>query len=159
MQSADAPPNGTAGGAIQAILPDPALGANTMFAASVNGGVFRTTDGGTTWTALTDKQASLSIASLGLDPTDASGRTIIAAVGITSRGSGRNANPEGGGGARPGLLYATDGGASGGALGPPTPAGKGVMGAAARGTPILAATFGAQDPTATQTSAGALYGL
>jgi hypothetical protein len=42
MQSADAPPNnGTAGGAIQAILPDPALGANTMFAASVNGGVGR----------------------------------------------------------------------------------------------------------------------
>src|SRR5262249_22367745 len=101
MQSADATPNGTAGGAIEAILLDPKLGANTMFAASVNGGIFRTTDGGTTWTPLTDKQASLSIASLGLDPADPTGRTIVAGVGITSNGSWDNHNnaaPQGRGG-------------------------------------------------------------
>jgi hypothetical protein len=46
VQSGDAMPNGSEGGAIQAVLPDPALGANTIFAGSVNGGVFVTNDGG-----------------------------------------------------------------------------------------------------------------
>src|SRR5262249_37719109 len=158
MQSADAPPNGTADGAIQAILPDPALGANTMFAASVNGGVFRTTDGGTTWTALTDKQASLSIASLGLDPTDATGRTIIAGVGITSNGNWvSNGAFQGRGGAQTGLLYTTNGGTSWSSLDASALAGQSVIGVAARGSTILAATFEVQDTTITQTSRGALY--
>jgi hypothetical protein len=82
-QSADAAPNGTEAGAIQAILPDPALGASTIFAASPNGGIFVTTNNGATWKPLTDNQASLSIASLGLDPTDPTGKTIIAGVGVT----------------------------------------------------------------------------
>ena len=64
VQSGDAPPNGTVGGAVQAILLDPALGAQTMFIGGVNGGIWRTTDGGASWKALTDNQASLSIASL-----------------------------------------------------------------------------------------------
>src|SRR5262249_13738979 len=134
MQSADAPPQqGTAGGAIEAILPDPKLGANTMFAASVNGGIFRTDNGGTTWTPLTDKQASLSIASLGLDPMDPTGRTIVAGVGITSNGGWDNFNndaPQGRGGERTGLLYTTDGGASWRALGASALAGQSVIGVA-----------------------------
>ena len=89
VQSGDAPPNGkngTVAGAVQAILLDPALGSQTMFIGGVNGGIWRTTNGGTTWKALTDNQASLSIASLGLDPTDPAGKTLIAGVGITSSG-------------------------------------------------------------------------
>src|SRR5579871_6678600 len=42
VQSGDAPPNGTGAGAVQAILPDPVLGANTYFVASPNGGVWVT---------------------------------------------------------------------------------------------------------------------
>src|SRR5450756_369573 len=38
VQSADQTPNGTEAGAITAILPDPALGANTFFVGSPNGG-------------------------------------------------------------------------------------------------------------------------
>ena len=54
---------------MQAILLDPALGAQTMFIGGVNGGIWRTTNGGASWKALTDNQASLSIASLAFDPT------------------------------------------------------------------------------------------
>src|SRR5450756_1399257 len=87
VQSADQTPNGTEAGAITAILPDPALGANTFFVGSPNGGVWLTTNGGTSYTPLTDKQSSLSVATLGLDPTDPTGKTIIAALGVTSNGA------------------------------------------------------------------------
>src|SRR3981189_947184 len=61
---AGAPPQGPGGGAVQAILLDPALGSQTMFVGGVNGGIWRTTNGGASWTSLADHQASLSIASL-----------------------------------------------------------------------------------------------
>src|SRR5689334_19407692 len=38
--AADLTPNGTAAGAVQAVLLDPALGAGTIFAGSPNGGIF-----------------------------------------------------------------------------------------------------------------------
>src|SRR5471030_2065951 len=50
VQSGDAPPNGTGAGAVQAILPDPMLGANTYFVGSPNGGVWVTNNGGASWT-------------------------------------------------------------------------------------------------------------
>src|SRR5919198_3442903 len=50
VQSADAPPNGSVAGAVQAILFDPALGSQTMFIASPTGGIWRSSNGGTTWT-------------------------------------------------------------------------------------------------------------
>jgi hypothetical protein len=131
-QSADAAPNGSEAGAIQAILPDPALGAGTIFAGSPNGGVWVTTNDGTTWRSLTDRQASLSIASLALDPTDPSGKTIIAGIGITSSSSL--------GGAQTGILYTTNGGSSWSALGTANFAGQNVIGVEARGNTILAGT-------------------
>jgi len=81
--AADLTPNGTAAGAVQAFLLDPALGANTMFAGSPNGGIWMSSNGGVNWTALTSNQASLSISSLSLDPTDTKGNTIIAGIGMT----------------------------------------------------------------------------
>src|SRR5262249_56833387 len=51
------------------------------------------------------------------------------------------------------------GGASWSALGGSALAGQSVIGVAARGNTILAATFEVQDTTVTQTSSGALYGL
>ena len=142
VQSADAAPNGTGAGAVQAILPDPALGANTYFVGSPNGGVWTTSNGGTTWTPLTDKQSSLSIASLGLDPTDPTGKTIIAGIGITDNGEYSQFNLKlGEGGAQTGLLYTTNGGATWSNLGGTTLAGQSVIGVEARGNTILAATF------------------
>ena len=54
--SGDNPPNGTVSGAIEAIATDP-TNANIIYAGSVNGGVWKTTDGGATWTPLTDQKS------------------------------------------------------------------------------------------------------
>ena len=147
--SADQSPNGTTAGAIQAILPDPALGAQTLFAGSPNGGIWISNNFGNTWTALTDKQASLSIASLGLDPTDSTGKTIIAGVGITDNGEYSQFNvAQGRGGAQTGLLYTTDAGATWRALSlPAANANESVVGVAARGNTLLAATYEVQNAT------------
>ena len=166
VQSGDAPPNGTVpngtvAGAVQAILLDPALGPQTMFIGGVNGGIWRTTDGGATWKALTDRQASPSIASLALDPSDPTGKTLIAGVGITSNGGWSYV---GGvtsrGGARTGVLYSTDGGETWSARGGgPYLTGQSVIGVAAMGDTILAATFEEQEPRRTIANSGASYGL
>jgi len=162
--SIDVPPNGTSTGAVQAILLDPALGADTMFIATPNGGIWSTTDGGASWTPLSDDQASLSIASLGLDVTDPTGKTLIAGVGLTSNGiwddNNRGTTDGGSGGLLTGLLYSTDGGKDWVALGGEALSGQSVIGVAARGDTILAATFDVHAPTLTQVgSDGALYGL
>ena len=118
VQSADASPNGSESGAVQTILPDFALGANTYFAGTPNGGIWITTNGGTSWKPLTDNQASLSIGSLSLDPTDITGKTLIAGIGITDNGEYSQFNLNGGrGGPATGLLYSTNGGTSWSSLG------------------------------------------
>ncbi|MDP2378804.1 autotransporter domain-containing protein [Reyranella sp.] len=148
IQSNDAPPNGTVGGAIQAVLPHP-TDPNTMYVGGVNGGIWVTHNGGTSWTPLSDKERSLSIASLAFDPTDAARGTLIAGIGITSNGLvGDNR-----GGQQIGLLYSNNGGSSwteidGGVL-----AGKSIVGVAARGSTLLAAASEPHDAAA----AGGLY--
>jgi hypothetical protein len=107
VQSGDAIPNATTSGAIQAVLPDP-NNANRLFIGSVNGGVWSTTNGGTTWRPLTDNQASLSIASLAFNSTNS--QQIYAGVGLVSNGMFGNKDPAGRGGARTGLLWSNDGG-------------------------------------------------
>ena len=156
---------GTVAGAVQAILLDPMLGPNTMFIGSPNGGIWETTNGGTTWTPLTDHQASLSIASLALDPTDSTGKTLIAGIGITSSGvfdRFNRTNGDGSGGLQTGLLLSTDGGKDWTPIGATTLAGQSVIGVAATGSgttmTIMAATFEEGDPTLTQVN-GASYGL
>src|SRR5262252_9008941 len=102
VQSGDAPPNGNVAGAVGPVVADP-VNANTLFVGTPWGGIWKTTNGGTTWTPLTDKQASLSISSLAFDPTDPTRNTLIAGTGLTANGSvlGLSAS----GGLRNGLLY------------------------------------------------------
>jgi len=45
-----------------------AVDANTVYAGAATGGIWKTTDGGTTWTALTDSQDSLAIGHIAIDP-------------------------------------------------------------------------------------------
>jgi hypothetical protein len=115
---ADKSPNGTDAGAVQAVLLDPALGAGTIFAASPNGGIWMTTNNGATWSPVSSNQASLSIASLSLDLTDSTGKTIIAGVGMVDNGEySQNNLFNGRSGALTGLLYTANGGQTWSALG------------------------------------------
>lgn len=161
VQSADALPNGTVHGAVEAIVTDPALGANTFFIGTPNGGIWKTTNGGTTWTPLTSNLASLSIASLSVDPTDTSGQTLIAGIGLTSAGTVCSTGAcffTGSGGQRDGLLYTTNGGTTWSQLGGATLAGQTVDSVAARGSVIMAATFEESFfSTPAQRTVGGLY--
>src|SRR5712675_1679332 len=83
IQSGNTPPNGNVARAVGPVVADP-LDANTLYVGTPGGGVWKTTNGGTTWTPMTDNQASLSISSLALDPTDSTHQTLIAGTGLTS---------------------------------------------------------------------------
>jgi uncharacterized protein (TIGR03437 family) len=54
-------------GRVMALAVDPRSN-DTVYAGAAEGGVWKTTDGGTTWTPLTDNQPSLAIGSIVLDP-------------------------------------------------------------------------------------------
>ncbi|MGZ5911119.1 MAG: WD40/YVTN/BNR-like repeat-containing protein [Reyranella sp.] len=151
IQSADAPPNGTTSGAVQAIITDP-TNPNTMYIGATNGGVWVTRNGGASWTPLSDNQRSLSIASLSVDPTNPN--VLIAGTGITSNGFiGGTGDVASRGGPRIGILYSTSGGSSWSELGGATLAGKSIVGVAARGSTILAAAAEPWDANA----AGGLF--
>jgi hypothetical protein len=153
IQSRDAPPHGHVAGAVGPVVADP-LDANTLFIGTPGGGIWKTTDGGTKWTALTDKQASLSIASLAFDPTDAN--TLIAGTGLTSNGTvfGLAAS----GGLRNGLLYTQDSGKTWRSLGAEKLAGQSVAGVAARGKVLVAGTYEISGfASAAERNIGALY--
>ncbi|MFB9262053.1 autotransporter domain-containing protein [Bradyrhizobium erythrophlei] len=141
--SGDNPPNGTVTGAVEAIATDPS-NSNVIYVGSVGGGIWKTTNAGTSWTPLTDQKLSLSIGSLSLDPTDPTHQTLIAGNGNLSNGGFASnsvfSTPQMFGGVQAGLLYSTDGGASFSRLGATTFRGQSVVDVAARGSTILAAT-------------------
>ena len=56
-------------GRVSALAIDPA-NANIVYLGGAQGGVWKTTNGGTNWTPLTDTQASTSIGSIALDPSN-----------------------------------------------------------------------------------------
>ena len=69
---------GNIGGRTGALLIDP-NDTNTMYAAAVSGGVWKTTTGGAAWTAAGDAMANLAVNSLAFDP--ANTRVIYAGTG------------------------------------------------------------------------------
>jgi hypothetical protein len=54
---------------------------NTAYVGTAQGGVYQTRDGGATWTALMDSAITLAVGSLELDPTDATGNTLVVGSG------------------------------------------------------------------------------
>ena len=163
VQSGDLPPtSGSVVGAVQAVVVDPANG--NLYVGTPGGGIWVSTNGGASWTATSDNKASLAIASLSLDPTDASGKTLIAGTGVTSNGSigaltDTNQAYLGRGGLQNGLLYSQNGGQSWITLGSSTLAGQNVTAVGARGQVMMAGTSNvtgfAFDPS--QLIVGALY--
>ena len=77
------------------------------------GGVWKTADGGTTWSPLTDTQPSLTITSIALAPSDPN--TIFAATGNSSQANGTAATDAYGAG----ILKSIDGGATWSQIGAP----------------------------------------
>lgn len=90
-------------GAINAIAAHPANPA-IIYVGTVNGGIWRTIDGGTNWEPLTDQFPALSITAMAFDPSDSTNQTLYAGTG---RGSS-----SGLGGKAIGLLKTVDGGAT-----------------------------------------------
>lgn len=86
-------------GRVTAMAVDP-TNANTVYAGGAYGGIWKSTDGGTHWTALTDGQASLAVGSMALDPKNPS--TIYVGTG--------EANNAGDSYYGAGILKSTDGG-------------------------------------------------
>jgi len=68
-QPSSSPFGDPASGRVSAVAVDPtdATG-NTVYIGGAQGGVWKTTDGGTSWTPLTDTQFSLALGSLAIDP-------------------------------------------------------------------------------------------
>jgi hypothetical protein len=67
-------------GRVTAIVIDPA-DPDTAYVGAAQGGVYQTRDGGTTWTPLMDSATTLAVGSLELDPTDATGNTLLVGSG------------------------------------------------------------------------------
>jgi photosystem II stability/assembly factor-like uncharacterized protein len=89
--------NRTDAGRIRSIVTDP-VNASRMFVATSGGGVWRTLDGGTTWTAITEGLGSLSCGSLAMDPSNSS--VLYLGLGDPFDGTGV------------GLVKSTDGGST-----------------------------------------------
>jgi hypothetical protein len=77
-------PFGTTSGRTNAVVVDPCDSTNnTVYIGAADGGVWRTTDGGNTWTPLTDAQPSLSSGAIALAPsgTNCAATTVYYATG------------------------------------------------------------------------------
>lgn len=72
-----------ASGRIVGIAPDPSDPA-TIYVAAAGGGVWKTTDGGTSWTPLTDDQATLFMGAIAVAPSDPS--VVYAGTGEANMG-------------------------------------------------------------------------
>lgn len=88
-------------GRIRALVVHP-TDSNTVYIGAAQGGVWKTTNGGESWTPLTDNQASLSMGALALDPQNPN--VVYAGTGEPSSGLDNYYGA--------GILKSTDGGAS-----------------------------------------------
>ncbi|MFZ0963656.1 MAG: choice-of-anchor D domain-containing protein [Terriglobia bacterium] len=102
-------------GLVNAMVVDP-TNSNVVYLGAAGGGVWKTTDGGQTWTPLTDNQPSLVIGALALDP---SNPDVVYAG--TDQGDEFFCNYG------VGILKSTDGGATWTQLPGPLPYGPGLM--------------------------------
>ena len=129
----------TQSGAIQSIAIDP-FNPNLMLVSSPSGGIFRSTDGGQSWTSVTSSQGSLAVSDVSFDPTDPTGMTVVASIGSTTNGA-TGTHFDRGGLTNQGLLYSTDGGKSWSTIGQNALPNVSMLNVVARGQTIMAAGF------------------
>lgn len=99
------PSLGGGAGRINVVRIDP-NNSNTMYIATAGGGVWKTTNGGSTWACLTDKVAVTSMADVAIDPSNSNSIYIA-----TGDGSGYEFNNDFWGGVyTSGVLHSGDGG-------------------------------------------------
>jgi photosystem II stability/assembly factor-like uncharacterized protein len=91
------------GGRVSAVIGDP-VDASKFYVGAASGGVWKTTDGGATFTPIFDDQGSLSIGALALDPRDSN--ILYVGTGEASPGGGSITYPG------DGVWKTTDGGAT-----------------------------------------------
>lgn len=134
-----APYFATQSGAIQSIAVNP-LDSRLMLASSPSGGIFRSTDGGKSWSAVTGSQGSLAVSDISFDPTDPTGMTVVASIGSTTNGA-TGTHFDRGGLTNQGMLYSTDGGMTWNAIGQNALPDVSMLNVVARGRTIMAAGF------------------
>ena len=126
------PNQSAAAGAVGPVLGDPS-DPSRIWLGGVNGGVWTSANGGSSWTALSDHLPSLSIGALALDLSSPVGdRTLVA-------GFGNFSNSAGTGGVLAGLAISTNGGTDWSAIGGAALDGRQISGVAIDGSTILAA--------------------
>jgi hypothetical protein len=128
-------PNRPVTGAVEALAPHP-TDPNVLYAASVGGGIWRTssaTAASPTWTNQTPNLSVLAMGAIAFDPTDATNQTLVAGTGcFSSYGSCSGLL---------GMLRTTDGGNNWSVLDPGGPlATRSIRAVIARGSVLLAAT-------------------
>lgn len=75
------------GGRTRCVVVDPNH-ASTVFAGSVSGGLWKSTDGGTTWTKWGNHMTNIAISTLIFDPSDATSNTMYMGTGERAYGDG-----------------------------------------------------------------------
>ncbi len=126
--------NGSAAsGAVGPIVTDPG-DPSRLWIGGINGGVWGSTNGGASWTPLTDNLPSLSIGALALDPSSSPASPTLVA------GFGNFSNAANTGGALAGLALSKDGGATWQPVGGQALIGQNVSGVAVDGQTIIAGT-------------------
>src|SRR5262249_35345506 len=104
IASGQRPGGGPVSGRIAGIAADP-VDVNTIYIAAAGGGVWKTTDGGSTWDSLTDSQSTLSMGAIAIAPNNHS--IIYAGTGEANNsgdsnfGRGVLVSTNGGGGREP----------------------------------------------------------
>jgi photosystem II stability/assembly factor-like uncharacterized protein len=84
---------GNIGGRVRGLAIDPST-PTTMYAGTASGGVWKTINGGQTWTPLTDFLPVLTVSSLVMDPTNS--QTLYLGTGEVARGAGIFKSTDGG---------------------------------------------------------------
>lgn len=129
------PPDHLISGAVNAVAPHP-TDANILYAATVNGGIWKTTNAqaaNPTWVPQTDNLPSQSTTSIEFDLLDGTRNTLIAGIGRLSNFAQRGDDELG-------VYRTTNGGTTWTLLGGNTLLGRKVLAVAARGSTLMAAT-------------------